>query len=147
VSKTTFVIAAALLLLPGLAEASGKAGKGSATVVPAGAANWADAPGRDGVKIAVLEGTPAKGAGHFLIKLPAGMAAPAHFHTPDHHVFVVSGTLVLGIDGKDTSLPAGSYFSFLGKKRHTTRCEAGADCVLFVDARGKWDLVPVDAAK
>jgi quercetin dioxygenase-like cupin family protein len=75
------------------------------------------------------------------------MAVPSHFHNPDHYVFVVSGTLVLGIDGKDASLPAGSYFSFLGKKKHTTRCEAGADCVLFVDARGTWDVIPVGAAK
>jgi quercetin dioxygenase-like cupin family protein len=146
-SKTAFVVVAGLLLLPGLAEASDKAAKSSAAVVPAGDAKWADAPGMDGVKMAILEGMPAKGASRFFIKLPGGMAVPSHFHSPDHYAFVVSGTLVLGIDGKDVSLPSGSYFSFLGKKKHTTRCEAGADCVLFVDARGKWDVIPVGTAK
>ena len=55
---------------------------------------------------------------------------------------VVSGTLVLAVDGKETRLPPGSYFAFTGKKQHLTKCEAGADCVLFADARGKWDVVP-----
>jgi hypothetical protein len=57
-------------------------------------------------------------------------------------VTVVAGTVVLGIDGKDVSLPTGSFFSFTGKKVHSTRCDAAADCVLFIDARGKWDVVP-----
>jgi quercetin dioxygenase-like cupin family protein len=142
-----FVIAAALLLLPGQAEASGKAAKGNFKVVPSGEAIWSDVPGMDGVKMAALDGVPDKGASRFLIKLAGGLAVPVHFHNPDHYVFVVSGTMVLGIDGKDIMLPAGSYFSFTGKKKHTTLCQSGADCVLFLDARGKWDVVQAGAAK
>jgi quercetin dioxygenase-like cupin family protein len=56
-------------------------------------------------------------------------------------VNVLAGTLVLAIDGKEQKLPAGSYFSFTGRKPHATRCDAGADCMLAVDARGKWDVV------
>jgi len=44
-------------------------------------------------------------------------------------------------------LHAGSVFSFTGKKKHMTVCQAGADCVLFVDARGMWDVVPVAASR
>ena len=40
-------------------------------------------------------------------------------------------------------LPAGSGFVFTGKKKHTTACAAGADCVMFIDARAKWDVIPV----
>ncbi len=50
--------------------------------------------------------------------------------------------MVFTVDGKDTTLPAGSYFSYTGKKQHITKCEAGADCVLSVDSRGKWDVLP-----
>jgi quercetin dioxygenase-like cupin family protein len=57
-------------------------------------------------------------------------------------VTVLSGTMVFTVDGKEYELPAGSYFSFIGKKQHTTKCEAGADCVLAVNARGKWDVIP-----
>lgn len=38
-------------------------------------------------------------------------------------------------------LPAGSFFAFSGKAKHTTRCVAGTDCVLSMDVRGKWDVV------
>ena len=54
---------------------------------------------------------------------------------------VVTGTMVLTVDGQDRKLPAGSYFALTGKKPHATRCEAGAECVLAIDARGKWDVV------
>jgi quercetin dioxygenase-like cupin family protein len=145
--KTAFVLVAGLLLLPGLAEASSKGGKGGAILVPAADVKWADVPGMDGVKMAVLGGAPDKGASHFLIKISAGRTVPLHFHNPDHYAYVVSGTMTFGVDGKEASLPPGSYFSYVGKKKHTTRCDAGADCVIFMDARGKWDVVPVETAK
>jgi quercetin dioxygenase-like cupin family protein len=146
-SKSALAIVAGLLLVPGLAAASSKTGKGAVTVVPAGDVKWSDVPGMDGVKMAVLDGAPDKGASRFLIKLAGGREVPLHFHNPDHYAFVVSGTMTFGADGKTVSLPAGSYFSFVGKKKHTTRCDAGADCVVFMDARGKWDVVPIETAK
>jgi hypothetical protein len=36
----------------------------------------------------------------------------------------------------------GSYFSFTKAKPHATACAAGADCVLAMDVRDKWDVVP-----
>jgi len=98
-----------------------------------------------GLKIAALHGDPNKGAAHFFIKMPGGFSAPMHFHNADHYGAVISGTLVLGPEGgAEKSLPAGSGFSFTGKKNHTTRCAEGADCLLFIDARSKWDVVPVE---
>ena len=49
---------------------------------------------------------------------------------------------MLTVDGKEAKLPAGSYFSFTGKKPHLTKCDATADCVIEIDSRGKWDVVP-----
>ena len=117
---------------------------GDAELMPAGSLKWSDVPGFPGVKITALQGNPDKGAHHSMLKLPGGFAAPLHHHTPDHYVTVVSGTLVLTVDGKETKLPPGSYFSFVGKKQHITKCESGADCVLSVDSRGKWDVLPED---
>ena len=76
------------------------------------------------------------------MKFDAGFAAPLHHHSSDHFVTVVSGTLILTVDGKEQRLPAGSFFSFKSKKTHTTACAQGADCVLFADVRGKWDVIP-----
>ena len=52
--------------------------------------------------------------------------------------------MVFTVDGKEQRLSPGSYFAFTGKQVHVTKCEAGADCVIFNDVRGKWDVVPED---
>ena len=115
---------------------------GAATLIPASDMKWADVPNFPGLKMAVLQGDPAKGSSHFMMKLPGGFASPPHHHSSDHYVTVVSGAVTFTVDGKDTKLPAGSYFSYTGKKQHITKCESGADCVLSVDSRGKWDVLP-----
>jgi quercetin dioxygenase-like cupin family protein len=136
-----FAVAMSMTAFAGLAFAKG----GTAVLTPAADLKWTDVQGFPGLKMAALDGDPAK-AGHFMMKLPAGFSAPLHHHSPDHYVTVVSGTLVLTVDGKETKLPAGSYFSFKGKKAHMTKCDAGADCILFNDVRGKWDVVPEEKA-
>ena len=145
------IIAAAFAMTLALAvfapHAAGKDGKkdGNAVLVPAGDVKWSDVPGFPGVKMAVLQGDPAKGPHHSMLKFVGGFTAPVHHHSSDHYGTVVAGTLVLTVDGKETKLPAGSYFAFTGREKHATRCEAGADCVLALDTRGKWDVVVADA--
>jgi quercetin dioxygenase-like cupin family protein len=96
--------------------------------------------------MAMLDGDPNKGAAHFMVKFAPGTTVPAHHHTPDHYVVVLSGTMMLTSEGKEQKLPAGSYFWMTGKGVHTTSCAAGAECVLMIDTRGKWDVVPEKAA-
>ena len=116
----------------------------AATLVTDTELKWNDVPDVPGAKMASLHGDPGKGPSHFFLKLPAGFSAGMHFHNADHWVAVVAGTLVLGPEGgAEKTLPPGSGFGFTGKKKHTTACAAGADCILFVDARAKWDVVPV----
>jgi quercetin dioxygenase-like cupin family protein len=132
---------AATVVAPNAIAKDAKKG-GDAVLMSASSLKWSDVPGFPGVQITVLQGNPDKGAHHSMLKFAGGFAAPLHHHTPDHYGTVVSGTLVLTVDGKETRLPAGSYFSFIGKKKHMTKCEAGADCVLSMDSRGKWDVLP-----
>jgi len=107
--------------------------------------NWTDVKDSPGVKMAVVKGDPNKGAAHFFVKLPAGFSVPLHFHNADHYGTVLSGTMVFVPEGGvEKTLPAGSAMVFTGKKKHTTKCAEGADCVIFVDARSKWDVVPVE---
>jgi quercetin dioxygenase-like cupin family protein len=126
-------------LAPGV-QAAEKGSKG-ALIVPASEVKWTDVPEMAGVQMAVIDGDPGKGASHFLLKFVGGFAAPLHHHTANHFVTVVAGTLVLGVDGAEQKLPAGSVFAFSKKAKHTTGCAAGAECVLSVDSRGKWDVV------
>lgn len=142
-------VVGAALLISAAAGAKDEASKkgGAAVFVPAGDLKWSDVPDRPGVKLAAVQGDPSKGASHFFIKLPAGYSVPQHHHSPDHYAMVAAGTVVFNVDGQDHSLPAGSYFSFTGQKKHTTHCAEGTECVLFVDSRGKWDVVVEGAAK
>lgn len=125
-----------------LVMAGSAVAKPGATLTGAADLKWADVPGFPGVHMAVSEGDPSKGASHFFLKFDKGFAAPEHHHNADHYGTVVSGTMILNVDGKETKLGVGSYFAFTGKKAHATRCEAAADCVLMIDARGKWDVIP-----
>lgn len=122
----------------------GAAHGGSSLLLAADELKWNDVAGFPGVKTAVLHGDPAKGPAHFFMKLPAGFKADTHFHNADHWVAVVAGTVVVTPEGgAEKRLPQGSGFSFTGKKHHVTKCAEGSDCVMFIDARGPWDVIPV----
>jgi len=139
------VVVAGLSTIASQARAAEKGKKGGAVILmPAGDIKWTDVPQSPGVKMAILEGDPGKGAHHAFIKLPAGFSTPLHHHTSDHYATVLAGTMVFTVDGKEQRLSPGSCFAFTGKKVHITKCEAGADCVIFNDVRGKWDVVPED---
>ena len=137
-------IVAAALLVPVVVGAKDS---GKATFAPAGDLKWKDDPDHPGVQVAAVHGDPAKGASKFFVKLPSGFDVPLHHHTADHWAVVVSGTVVQNVDGQDHTFPAGSYFSYTGKKQHTTKCTDPAGCNLFVDSHGKWDVVPEKTAK
>ncbi len=142
-----------------LAQASGeakgksgsKAGASRAVIIPASDIKWADLDptGAPGVKVMDLWGNHAKGAFGALIKFPEGFAAPLHTHTNDMQIVIVSGTFVHGPEGKaEVRLGPGSYLMQPGGNyRHTTACEKAAECVFFIQSKGKFDLKPVDAGK
>lgn len=141
VAKAAIVAAALLVPLVVGAKDSGKD-----NFAAAGDLKWKDDADHPGVQVAAVHGDPGKGAAKFFVKVPSGFDVPLHHHTADHWAVVVSGTMVLN-DGQDHTLPAGSYFSFTGKKQHSTKCTDAAGCTLFIDAHGKWDVVPEKTAK
>jgi len=118
-----------------------------ADLVAAGELKWVAVPDTP-AKIATVSGDSAKGPHASFIKLPGGFSAPLHSHSADHNVVVVAGTLTMTPEGGTAKkLGPGSWFEFTGKKKHVTTCDAGADCELFIVAKGAWDLVPADTAK
>lgn len=117
-----------------------------AVVAPAADLKWTPA-GIPGVSTAVVEGNMAKGPSHFYLKYDVGLVTPPHHHSPDHYGTVVKGTLMLTVDGKEHRLGAGSFFALTNKAKHTARVEGNEPCVMFIDARGPWDVVPEAADK
>jgi quercetin dioxygenase-like cupin family protein len=142
-TKRSSAVALAGVLALGSPYSPGPFAQGAATkavLTPVADLKWIGA-GVPGVETAAVKGDMAKGASHFYLKYAAGFAAPVHHHSPDHYVTTVAGNLVLIVDGKEHRLPPGSYFAFTGKAKHAARCEGAQDCVMFIDARGAWDVV------
>lgn len=142
-TAANLLLVLAWALVPSLAFAHSV---GHAQVVAKSALKWANA-GIPGVSTAPAEGDQAKGPSHFYLRYAAGFVAPLHRHSPDHFVTTVSGTLVLIVDGEEHRLSPGSYFELTSKAPHAARCEGSEDCIMFVDARGAWDVVPEPAPK
>ena len=116
--------------------------KSNAVFLEAKDIKWVPVADFPGVYTSTIDGDSAKGPHHSFMKFDAGFAAPLHHHTSDHSVTVVAGTLILTVDGVEHRLPQGSFFSFKKKQPHMTSCAPGAECILFTDVRGKWDVVP-----
>lgn len=147
-SKLTALLFAIAALSPFGSAGPVSAAAGGSVLIPTAEIKWIDVPGMTGIQIAPVDGDPSKGASHFFLKFAPGFAAPLHHHTANHSGTVVAGTLDLTVGGKEQKLPAGSFFSFSGKTAHMTKCEEGAECILSMDVRGKWDVVmEKDAAK
>ena len=138
-------MATVILLAVPAARVGMAAGAGEAVITPRADVRW-KAGTIPGVSTAAVDGDMAKGASHFYLKYAAGFSAPLHHHSPDHYVTTVSGNLVLVVDGQEHRLAPGSYFALSDRKPHAARCEGSEDCVMFVDARGPWDVVPERAA-
>ena len=136
-TRSTALLAAALA--GGLTVRATAAGE-AAEATPQASLKWTDA-GVPGVSTAQVQGDMAKGPSHFYLRYAAGFVAPKHHHSPDHYATTVSGTLVLVVGGKEQRLLPGSYFDFTNKAVHAARCEGKQDCVMFIDARGPWDVV------
>jgi hypothetical protein len=154
VSKRAILVACGVLASCLVVMAQGAAkGKGAPKAeakkpvfMPAGDLKWADTPGApSGVKGVTLWGDPAKGPYGGFQKFPAGFLAPLHTHTSDLRAVVISGTLLVGPQGgPENRLPAGSYEFIPSTYQHTTRCDAASECVIFVEAKGKFDVKPVE---
>jgi len=103
-----------------------------------------------GAQVAVLEGDPAK-EGFFTmrLKMPDGYRVPAHWHTTQERVTVLSGTLNLGsgstFDAAATkALRAGTYSSMPPKMVHYGWMTG--ETVLQLSTMGPWTITYVNPA-
>jgi len=103
---------------------------------------WVDIPDAKGAKQAVAWGNPQKGPHGSFAKFEGGTEISLHTHTAGGRSVVISGTMVEGLEGQPKELGPGSYFFIPGDVKHTTACKAGAECVIYTDWSGAFDLKP-----
>ena len=128
--------------------AQAKAPVKKATVLKSAAdLKWTDVPDVSGAQQAVLWGNPQKGPSGFLVKFKAGTEVGLHSHTADMRSIVISGIIVITLEGQGPKeLGPGSYAFEPGGSKHTTACKAGADCMFSVQATGVFDMVMAGAS-
>jgi quercetin dioxygenase-like cupin family protein len=103
--------------------------------------DWKDAPPSmpKGTKMAVLEGNPQE-EGIFTIRLqiPAGSTLAAHTHPRAERVTVLSGEVVVDIDGRTTTFDDGDFYVNPPDTPHTVSFPK--DTVLQLTCEGPWKL-------
>ena len=104
--------------------------------------------GKAGPMLAPLWGDMETGPNGFLVKLPAGFAGAWHWHTSDYH-----GATIQGVarnweqsGNADIALPAGASWFQPGEVNHTTSCDAGKECIIYVQMDGVADSHMKDEA-
>lgn len=126
IPSSTFLLAAALCMVPAGAFAADAASTGGATMITPDQLKWGDAPPSlpKGAKLAVLHGDPGKDGTFVLrLKLPANYKIAPHTHPADYSVTVLSGSPSVGLGEKiDTkaahALKAGSFHYLPAKTNH-----------------------------
>jgi beta-alanine degradation protein BauB len=118
--------------------------------MPSGDLKWVDLdPAFPGIKIVDVWGDHARSGYGAFLKFPAGFLSPLHTHTDDIKIVVISGTYTQTPEGKSPMrLGPGSYaFQPGGSYKHVSGCDRASECLLFIESPGKFDLLPVEAAK
>ncbi len=111
-------------------------------VWPASAIKWTDSTDVKGAKSSILWGDVKNGPYGALRKFPAGTNVALHSHTSDQKAVIVSGTIVLTLEGgSPKELGPGSYVFIPGGLKHTSECKTGADCLFFEEQPGASDIV------
>jgi len=110
--------------------------------------DWANRPAisKDAAS-AIQYGDPAKGTHMLRLKFPAGTFRPAHYHSHDECVTVLSGTLRFGPgavvdESKEVEVEAGGYLVIPGRAPHWIRTKT--EVVLLVFVNGPRDTVFLD---
>lgn len=93
---------------------------------------------------AVQSGDPSKGPSVIYAKATKGCTFPWHWHTPNEHVMMVSGSARMEMkDGAPVTLKAGGFVLMPSKHVHQFTCTTA--CSLFVYSDAAFDMHYVDA--
>jgi hypothetical protein len=143
-ARVVFALVASILAAAAASLPAQEPATTQVVLTPAADLKWMDLDpkGAPGVQIVDLWGDHTKGAFGAYLKLPAGFTVPMHWHTHAMRAVFLSGTYLQTPEGKpEVRLGPGSYMMQPGAGyNHITRCDQGAECVLFFESEGPFDL-------
>jgi quercetin dioxygenase-like cupin family protein len=143
---------AALTTIFGLAAAQASSSAQTPTHVMMNAADmkWGPAPPGlpAGAQLAVLSGDPGKpGPFAISVKFPDGYTVPAHWHPTTENLFLVSGSLLVGMGDKLSEaamkpLNPGGFASMPMKTNHFVRAKGATQII--ITSTGPFEITYVD---
>jgi hypothetical protein len=150
--KTTFALTATVLALTSASFVAGLAVAKGAAKMPV-LSSLADAKWTPLMKegplpaFAPIEGDATKGAHFAYLKLPAGFTSPPHSHGSDYWAVLIQGKMthwaaVGGSEAEAKPLAVGDLTYMPAKLDHVSKCFPGADCILAMVQKGKFDFLP-----
>lgn len=93
----------------------------------------------------ILTGDPAKGPSIIVEKFGPGCAIPWHWHTPNEHVMMVSGTFNFEIRGQSpVEVTAGDFVFIPSRQISQTTCLGPDPCICFLYTDAPADMHFVD---
>ena len=98
------------------------------------------------VHMSTAHGDMKEGAHGTIGRMKADSQTPKHTHNNPYHGVVISGTMIHQFEGEDNppKLTAGSYWYVPADKMHFTKCYAGEDCIFYIHADEKFDIVEME---
>lgn len=145
------VLAAAALASPFLQERGKEKSDKDFMVVKPDAVKWEKAEGMpEGVMVSHLTGDTNAAPFVDMLKIARGTRVPLHWHSANHIVTVLSGTIVFGKEGRPDEtmgmeVPAGGYARISAKAPHWTF--AKEDAVIVVSGDKANDMNWMDKEK
>lgn len=137
------------LVLSLVTEQALSAGEDRQVQVQAGELKWEQPFGPNGPSRANVAGDRLKGPYTVFLRLPAGYDSGWHTHDTRYTAVVLSGTVENVEQGEPErahAMRAGSVWTQPGRRNHVTRCQAGAECLIFVTTPGGESYHPMTAA-
>lgn len=96
-----------------------------------------------GCEVSVLQGDPAKGGSDVFLKFPGKYKFPAHSHTSEEHITLISGELKVQYQGEKAQVvKPGSYLFGPEGHVHQGECLSSEPCVLFINFDRPIDAKP-----
>jgi quercetin dioxygenase-like cupin family protein len=141
------VVAVGLLFTTVHAGQVPEAATGKATIWSAQEGQWAPLPDilPPGGQMKVIHGDPAKGAATFYMRFPAGYVAPWHLHTSVETVLMDKGNMRIDVrGGQSEAVAEGGYIRIPARVPHTVTCTGSAECLMFLESSGPFDIYLVN---
>jgi len=100
--------------------------------------------------VAPIEGNGMKGAYLGYLKLPPGFESPPHSHSSDYWSVLVQGKMTHwaangGSEKDSKQLGVGDLTHMPAKLEHVSKCYPGAECIMVVMQKGKFDFIVAKA--